>query len=99
MAQISCYEKQTVVNNGIPKESCKFIHPFKSYAEKATQIENKFLDTFTRNRLDFMTKLRGVIQSKRKSAPHMKKGQSNDVEFIDGVTNATNSFRKLFQKV
>ena len=83
----------------MPKKSCKSIHPFKRYSKKATKNEVKILDTFTRNRLDFMTKLRGVIQSKRKSAPHMKKGQSNDAEFIDGVTNATNYFRKRFQKV
>ena len=38
-------------------------------------------------------------RKEKKSAPHMKIGHSNDAEFIDGVTNATNYFGKHFQKV
>ena len=68
MAQISFYEKQTVVNNRIPKESCKSIHPFKSYAKKGTQKESKFFNKITAMSARIMTGKRGLIQNKRKSS-------------------------------
>ena len=68
MAQLSFYEKQTVVNNRIPKESCKSIHPFKSYAKKGTQKESKFFNKITAMSARIMTGKRGLIQNERKSS-------------------------------
>ena len=78
MTQLSCYEKQNVVNNWMPKKSCKSMHPFKRYPKKATKNKVKILDSFHRISLWITTgkrgliwiawtKLRGVIQSKRNS--------------------------------
>ena len=70
MTQLSCFDKQTVVNNWIPKESCKSIHPFKSYTKKGTQKEMEMSVKY--QVISEKTAMIGVIKSKDKASGELK---------------------------